>query len=191
MRIGIFGGSFNPVHIGHGMVANYLSQSGLVDCVWLMVNRINPLKVDSTPAPFHCRLEMCRIVAEECTGVEASDFELSMPEPSYTVDTLKALTEKYPEHEFSLIIGSDNWLLFDQWKDWKEILNNYRIIVYPRPGYDVDPAALPDGVVIPKDAPQALISSTFIREAMKEKKNLNYFIPSRVLEYINKENLYE
>lgn len=191
MKIGIFSGSFDPIHTGHAMIANYASQWAGLDRVWLMPSRVNPWKTGAPPAPDAVRLEMCRLVADECPKVEASDFEFGLPLPSYTYYTLRRLKEKYPEHEFSLIIGSDNWVNFNKWKNWVEILAGFRIIVYPRPGYEVDKASLPESVTLLEDAPLALISSTFLRNAFKDGMDLSFFIPGAVLKYINTHKIYD
>ncbi len=190
MRIGIFGGSFNPVHNGHGMVADMIAQSGIVDEVWLMPGRINPLKIAGpAPAPPENRLDMCRLVAGKCDNVKVSDVELHLPEPSYTYDTLKELRERYHDYKFRIIIGSDNWLCFDRWRNWREIITEFGVIVYPRPGYDVT-AELPENVKIVRDIPLMEVSSTFIREAIAEGKNVNFLLPDEVIGYIKEKGLY-
>ena len=189
-RVAIFGGSFDPIHIGHAMIANYLSQCGMIDELWLMPGRVNPLKADHRPAPDRHRLEMCRIVADRCVNVKVCDIEFAMPEPSYTCNTLSRLRELYPDTEFILLIGSDNWLIFDKWKNGDEILCNHRILIYPRPGCDVAPDSLPAGVTLLNDLPTAQISSTFIREGLKSGLNLNYLLPAAILDYIISNNLY-
>ncbi len=189
MKIGIFSGSFDPIHTGHAMVANYTAQSGLVDRVWLMVSRINPLKCSTPPADSSERLEMARLVGSGCRGVEVSDFELHLPSPSYTYKTLCELRKAYPMHSFLLIIGSDNWLEFNRWKDPEKIISEFGILIYERPGYPV-PEALPPGVEMIKGAPLALISSTFVRESIKENKNINFFVPEKVVDYITNKGLY-
>ncbi len=191
MRVGIFSGSFDPIHTGHAMIANYASQWLDLDEVWIIVSPLNPLKEGSRPAPDSDRLAMASIVAAECPRVRASDFEFSLPVPSYTYRTLSCLRERYPEHTFSLIIGSDNWQRFQQWRDSDKIIDEFHLYIYPRPGYDVDPVALPLSVTLMEDAPQALISSSFVRESVKEGKNLNYFLPTEVFEYILENNLYK
>lgn len=190
MKIGVFGGSFDPIHSGHAMVANYAAQWLGLDEVWLMVSPLNPLKQDSLPASDIHRLRMAEIVADKCAGVTVSDFEFVLPKPSYTARTLRELQKAYPQHEFLLIIGSDNWLEFDKWKDTDMILSNFEIIIYPRPGYDVDENTLPKGVTLAEEAPQALISSSFVRKSVKERKNLNFFLPPEVFEYIKDKKLY-
>lgn len=191
MRIGIFSGSFDPIHTGHAMVANYLGQYASLDEVWLMVSPLNPLKVGSSPAQDLYRLEMCSRVADNCTNVKVSDFELGLPLPTYSFKTLALLREKYPQHQFVLCIGADNWISFHKWRNYQEILNNHEIIIYPRPGYKVTDDTLPPTVTLLDDAPQALISSTFVRKIVKRGGNANYFLPFEVLEYIKEKSLYK
>lgn len=191
MKIGIFGGSFNPIHTGHAMLANYLSQSGLVDCIWFMVSPLNPLKVDNRPIEIKHRLAMCELVAHDCANVMVSDFETSLPQPTYTYRTLCALRKRYPEHSFTLLIGSDNWEIIDKWRNYKEIISEFPIIIYPRPGYDIDRAALPPGVELLDDVPQVLLSSSKVRSLLHEKKNVNFMLPCAVKDYIQKHRLYE
>lgn len=188
MRIGVFSGSFDPVHTGHAMIANYASQWLGFDEVWLMVSPRNPLKHDSC-APDSCRLEMASIVASGCRNVKVSDFEFSLPLPSYTYHTLSLLRESYPENEFCLIIGSDNWVDFHRWRDHDRIIREFRIFIYERPGYPLS-SILPAGVERIDGAPLAFISSTFVRNALKEGRNLNYFLPPGVFEYISQHKLY-
>ena len=190
MRIGVYGGSFDPIHTGHAMLANYISQSGIVDEVWLMVSRLNPLKKGMYPASDEHRLNMALLAAAGCKGVKASDFEFSLPLPSYTYTTLCRLRESYPEHTFSLIIGSDNWHEMKRWRDPEKIISEFGIIIYPRPGYDVD-EPLPEGVSLLPGVPTVEISSTLIRGMVNEGKNINYFVPLSVGEYITEHNLYK
>ena len=138
MRIGVFGGSFNPVHIGHVMLASYLKQFEGFDEVWLMLSPLNPLKANSTELiPDVTRLKMLDIALKGAEGIKVSDIELSMPRPSYTINTLRYLAKRYPRHTFKLIIGSDNWKIFSQWKDSEAIIRDFGVVVYPRPGYPV------------------------------------------------------
>lgn len=172
-------------------MANYLAQTGIVDEVWLMPGRVNPLKALVPPAdPLH-RVAMCDAVARRCVNVSVCDAELALPEPSYTCSTLDFLSRKFPDRRFFLLIGSDNWLCFGKWRDHDRILANFGILIYPRPGYPVSPGSLPENVSLLEDAPQALISSTFIREGLKGKRNMNFFIPHDVAEYISAHKLYE
>lgn len=190
MKIGIYSGSFDPIHTGHAMVANYCAQWGGLDEVWLMVSRLNPLKEGMKPADDLHRLKMAKLVAEECQGVKASGFELSLPLPSYTYVTLCKLREKFPEHEFHLIIGSDNWMNLGRWRDAHKIVKEFGILIYPRPGYDV-PNDPPPGVEVLGNGPTAQVSSTFVREAVAKGANINFFVPMTVAEYIHAHKLYE
>lgn len=189
MVIGIYSGSFDPIHTGHAMVANYCAQWGQVDEVWLMVSRLNPLKEGVTPADDRHRLEMARIVAASSTRVRASDFEMSLPLPSYTYVTLCHLRERYPEHTFKLIIGSDNWVNFGRWRDAHKIIREFGILIYPRPGFSV-PDTPPAGVEVAGNGPTAHISSSFVRRALAQGANINFFVPIPVADYIERHGLY-
>lgn len=188
MTIGILGGSFNPVHIGHMMLASYLAQWGYVDEVWLTLSPRNPLKDASELLPDTKRLAMLSLACRSATGIDICDLELSMPKPSYTINTLRALRERYPEKQFKLIIGSDNWQVFNRWKEWQAILHEFGVIVYPRPGYPIENRYV-DGMEI-VDAPQVHISSTFIRNATARGKDMNFFLPQGVWKYITDNKLY-
>lgn len=190
MKVGIFGGSFDPIHCGHAMMANYLCQNTDLDEIWLMPGRLNPLKYKTSPADFDHRFEMCRIVAEKCNRVIVSDLEKYLPEPSYTYRTLCELRNSYPDHKFRLIIGSDNWMNFTKWYNPEEIIDDFGVLVYPRPGYEID-GDLPKNVCLIKNAPMAVISSTFIRDAIRNNKNMNYFIDPEVWNYIQRNQLYK
>lgn len=186
--IGIFGGSFNPVHIGHMMLASYLTQWGYVDEVWLTLSPLNPLKDAAELLPDIKRLAMLSIAAKGADAIDICDIELSMPKPSYTIDTLRVLAERYPEYRFKLIIGSDNWQIFDRWRSAQQILDDYGVLVYLRPGYPVDKRHI-DGMEV-VDAPMAHVSSTFIRQAIAKGRNMNYFLPAGVYKYILDNKLY-
>lgn len=187
-RIGILGGSFNPVHIGHMMLASYLTQWGYFDEVWLTLSPRNPLKEPGELLPDTKRLAMLSIAARGAQNIEICDIELSMPKPSYTINTLDLLLERYPEHSFRVIIGSDNWRIFDQWRSARRILEQYGVTVYPRPGYPIEKKHI-EGLDI-VDAPMTHISSTFIRQAVSKGKNMNYFLPAGVYKYIIDNKLY-
>lgn len=187
-RIGIFGGSFNPVHIGHLMVASYLTQWKVVDTVWLTLSPQNPLKDANSLIPDLKRLEMLRIACKNVKNVEICDIELSMPRPSYTIDTLKFLRKKYPNKQFKLIIGSDNWNAFDHWKNGDEILEDFGVIVYPRPGFEIKNKYV-DGMDY-VHSPAVDISSTFVRQAIVKGKDMNCFLPNGVYEFIKEHRLY-
>ena len=132
MKIGIYGGSFNPVHFGHVGLAKWVIEHTDLDELWLLVSPNNPLKPAGILAPEDERLEAVRAAIKEIPGLKASDFEFSLPRPSYTANTLRALQKAYPEHEFTLVIGEDNLAIFTQWREYEYILKNFRIFVYPR-----------------------------------------------------------
>lgn len=190
MKIGVLGGSFNPIHIGHAILANYITQCTDIEQLWLMVSPQNPLKSELPQSYDVHRLAMTELVASKCDNVITSGFEFTLPKPSYTVDTLKALLEKFPQHEFVLVIGADNWQNFEKWKDWQEILDKHNILVYPRMGSEI---VIPDDLcnkVEKLDSPIIEISSTYIREQLKKGKNMNFFLPKDVYRYILENNLY-
>lgn len=190
MKIGVLGGSFNPIHIGHAILANYITQCTDIEQLWLMVSPQNPLKSELPQSYDVHRLAMTELVASKCDNVITTGFEFTLPKPSYTVDTLKALREKFPQHEFVLVIGADNWQNFEKWKDWQEILDKHNILVYPRMGSEI---VIPDDLcnkVEKLDSPIIEISSTYIREQLKKGKNMNFFLPKDVYRYILENNLY-
>ena len=188
MTVGILGGSFNPVHAGHMMLASYLAQWGYVDEVWLTLSPRNPLKDAAGLLPDTKRLAMLTLASRNARGIDICDLELSMPKPSYTINTLRALRERYPDKDFRLIIGSDNWQTFTQWREWEAILNEFGVIVYPRPGYPVEKRYV-DGMEL-VEAPQVHISSTFVRNSIARGKDMSYFLPQGVNKYILDNKLY-
>lgn len=189
MKIGVLGGSFNPVHIGHVMLASYLTQFEDFDEVWLMLSPLNPLKVNSADLiPDIVRLKMLDIALKGAEGIKISDIELSMPRPSYTINTLRYLAKRYRRHSFRLIIGADNWKIFSQWKDSEAIIDEFGLVVYPRPGYALDPIYVDNVEMV--NAPIADVSSSFIRNAIARGKDMSYFLPSGVYEFIKSNNLY-
>ncbi len=191
-HIGIFGGSFNPVHIGHTMLASFIGQFTDLDEVWMTLSPLNPLKQNRDELIDDCsRLDMLKIAVEGCDYIEVCDIELSMPRPSYTIDTLTLLQNRYPDYRFSIIIGSDNWINFSRWKDYDIILERFGVIVYPRPGYDITEKLDSPNVSFMNDAPIIEISSSFIRKSISEGKNMNYFLPSGVYKYITDHSLYK
>lgn len=166
MRIGIFGGSFNPIHTGHTRLGQWLVRKNYVDELWFMVSPLNPLKQNSTELlPDGLRLQLAQLAVEGKAGLRVSDFEMHLPRPSYMVHTLAQLRQAYPQHEFLLIIGADNWLRFNQWRNSEEIMLHHRLLVYPRPGYALDTASMPQGVSLVA-TPLFNISSTQIRQAI-------------------------
>lgn len=190
MNIGIFSGSFNPIHIGHLILANYIAEFSDVDEVWFLVTPHNPLKENTSLLDENLRLEMTRLAVKSFPKLKISDVEFSLPRPSFTINTLDVLRELYPDNSFSLIIGADNWEFFDRWKDYKEILEQYKIYVYPRLGYSVAmPGKYKKDVEI-LDSPIVEISSTFIRESMQKGKDMRAFLPEEVYRFIEENQLY-
>ncbi len=190
IETGIFSGSFNPIHMGHLMLAGYISAFTYVEEIWFVVTPHNPLKEKEYLLPDNIRLEMARLALEDYDNLKVSDVEFRMPRPSYTIDTLNALTEEHPERRFTLIIGGDNWSLFEKWKDYEQIMERYQILIYPRPGEDVRiPRKLHKSVQL-VNAPKVEISATFIRHAIGEGKDMRAFLPPKVYDYIKKNQLY-
>ncbi len=190
MKIGLFFGSFNPIHIGHLIIANFMANHTDLRQVWLVVSPHNPLKEKSDLINMYDRLEMAKLATEEASNIRVSDVELKLPQPSYTIDTLTYLHEKYPEHEFSLIMGSDNLVSLKKWKNYELILRDYHIHIYPRPGFEEHDFKDHPSISITK-TPMMELSATFIRKAVKEGKNVQYFVPDKVLKFIDGKNLYK
>lgn len=191
MKIGIFGGSFNPIHIGHAIIAHHIISCGAVDRLWMLVSPVNPLKADKKRDVADTdRLRMVEMVTRHIEGVETSAFEFSMPRPSYTIDTLNALQAKFPDDDFYLVTGADNWQIFDKWRNSEEILAKYHLLIYPRLGYEVIiPDALKDHVTL-VDAPIIELSSTQVRERLANGQSVRYYVPDEVLGYIERNHLY-
>ena len=189
--IGILGGSFNPVHLGHLMLASYLVQWGYVDQVWLTLSPQNPLKSPDELVADTKRLTMLNLATKGARGIDVCDIEFTMPVPSYSIDTLDLLASRYPDRRFTPIIGSDNWAIFDRWREYRRILDTYGVIVYPRPGYPVtrEEARNVLGMTL-VEAPTVNISSTLIRQAIAQGKDMMYFLPPAVNKYITEHKLY-
>lgn len=191
MRIGIYGGSFNPIHKGHMQLAASIVAQGMVDELWLLVSPLNPLKSGevSDIAEYEHRLKMAELATEGIEGVKVSDFERHLPLPSYTITTLRELGKAFPEHEFVLVIGADNWERFPRWYHADEILANYQILIYRRPGCELNEKALPSSVQV-VDTPLYDVSSTEIRESVKKGRMMWRWLDARVARYIKKHQLY-
>jgi len=188
-RIGLFFGSFNPIHTGHLVIANYMASHTQLDEVWLMVSPHNPLKKKDSLANMYDRLEMVNLALEGAERIRSSDFEFRLKQPSYTIDTLVHLKERFPEKDFVLIMGSDNLKNFRKWKNYEIILRDFQLAVYPRPGFtDTELEQHPS--VTMTDTPQMEISSTFIRKSVAAGKNVKYFLPDAVYSFIEKKGLY-
>lgn len=191
MRIGIYGGSFNPIHTGHTQLAASIVAQGMVDELWLLVSPLNPLKSGevSDIAEYEHRLKMAELATGGIEGVKVSDFERHLPLPSYTITTLGELGKAFPEHEFMLVIGADNWERFPRWYHVDEILANYQILIYRRPGCELNEKALPSSVQV-VDTPLYDVSSTEIRESVKKGRMMRRWLDARVARYIKKHQLY-
>ncbi|MGL5938039.1 MAG: nicotinate (nicotinamide) nucleotide adenylyltransferase [Phocaeicola sp.] len=184
IKTALFGGSFNPIHIGHLALANYLCEWGEVDEFWFLVSPQNPLKVDKSDLwEDQFRLELVKAAIANYPKFKLCDIEFQLPRPSYTIHTLRALSQQYPDREFTLIIGADNWQLFPRWYEAEEILANYSILIYPRPGFEVDESKLPQQVRLVQ-TPLIEVSSTFIRESLAAGKDVRYFLHPAVYEKI-------
>lgn len=190
MHIGLFFGSFNPVHIGHLALANYMFNSTDIQQVWLVVSPHNPLKNKNQLLNQNDRLHLVNLALDFHPNIKGSNFEFDLPQPSYTINTLARLKEKYPEHQFSLIMGQDNLQSFNKWKNYEEILKRHHIYVYPRPGCRPSEFDTHPHVHITK-APLMDISSTFIRDSIKEKKDVRFFLHPKVWEEIDTMNFYK
>ena len=191
MRIGIYGGSFNPIHKGHTALARAIVQQGCVDELWMLVSPLNPLKQDETTdiAEYAHRLRMAELATEGIEGVRVSDFESHLPIPSYMVTTLGELDKAYPEHEFVLVIGADNWERFPRWYHADEILAHYPILIYRRPGCTIDETSLPPTVQV-VTTPLYDISSTDIRTSARRGRLLRRWLDPKVANYIKRHKLY-
>lgn len=206
MKIGIFGGSFDPIHNGHIRLAQYAVEHTDLNQLWLMVSPRNPLKDHGPIATDGQRLEMARLAVDGIPGIEVSDFEFHLPKPSYTYLTLTELQKAYPDHQFRLLIGGDNWANFQHWRHPEEIIQKFGLIVYPRPGEEIRTPPNLSSVIdnsslkILRSAPQMPVSSTQIRKLLKEnletssnsqiKEELSRLLPQKVLDYIHNHNLY-
>ncbi len=190
-RIGIFGGSFNPIHIGHAIIANYVMQNTNLDQLWLMVSPQNPLKADSDRNYDQHRLVMADLVARRIDGASVSGLEFTLPRPSYTIDTLNELQRRFPDDEFWLIIGADNWSVFNKWKSHDEILSRFHVLIYPRRGFDITIPQIYSDTVKAISAPLVEVSSTVIRDGVKSLKNMSFFVTDDVYRYILEKRLYQ
>lgn len=190
-KVGLFFGTFNPVHIGHLIIANHMAEFSDLEEVWLVVTPHNPFKKKSSLLENHHRLEMVYKACEGYENLKPSDIEFSLPKPNYTATTLAHLQEKYPTNEFCPIMGEDNLRTFHKWKNYEVILENYQIYVYPRISVGQLENKLKDHPKITVvAAPVMEISSTFIRQAIKGGKNIKPMLPSAVWEYIDLMNFY-
>jgi nicotinate-nucleotide adenylyltransferase len=195
-KIGLFFGSFNPIHIGHLALANYFLSFANLNEVWMMVSPQNPFKTKSSLLNFRQRFNLVYMALEDHPTIKASNFESKLPVPSYTSVTLAKLSEKYPNYEFNLIIGSDNLVGLKKWKNIEYLLDNFKFLVYPRETDNeqlekIDSSLLEHSSIIFFEAPKIEISSSFIRKSLKEKKDVTFFMPKIVSDYITDMKLYQ
>jgi nicotinate-nucleotide adenylyltransferase len=187
MKIGLFFGSFNPIHIGHLIIASHIVENSNLDKIWFVVSPQNPLKKSNTLLNEYHRLHLVKLSIEGDDRFKASDIEYKMPKPSYTIDTLTYLTEKHPEHQFTVIMGSDSYCNLSKWKNYEQILEHYSIIIYNRPNFDVV-ENLHNAEVL--NAPMLNISSTIIRKLIKEGKSIKYLVNEIVYTELSNNNYY-
>jgi nicotinate-nucleotide adenylyltransferase len=188
-KIGLFFGSFNPIHVGHLVIANYMVEHTDLDKVWMVVSPQNPLKPKNTLARDYDRLHLVRLAIEDNPDLQVSDIEFSLPKPSYTIDTLTYLKEKYPDKTFVLIMGGDNVATLHKWKNYEQLLLQHEIYVYKRPNTE-----LGDFATHPKiqffDAPLLDVSATYIRDSIRNKKSIRYLVTEKVFDYLETSKMY-
>ena len=190
-QIGVFSGSFNPFHTGHQKLAEYLIENLIVDEVWFIVSPCNPLKNVNEVLDEYIRLDMLMLAIKDWKSFKASDIEFTMPIPSYSIDTLHKLTSIYPDFQFVLLIGSDNALVFDQWKNYTQILAEYPVLVYPRRKFDFEQVSDLYPQMHLLKSPFFEISSTKIRECIRQKKDVSQWLHPSVYQFIVDNNLYQ
>ena len=188
IRTALLGGTFNPLHNGHLTIARSVLEQGLADEVWILITPCNPWKKDQTLLDDRLRFDMVNEAVKGMEGIQASDYEFNLPKPSYTANTLKHISADYPDREFILTIGADNWVKFHNWREADYIQNNYRIIVYPRQGCDI--TKLPTGVTL-LNLPLENISSTDIRNLVSKGEPIDHLVPISVSKAIKEKKLYQ
>ena len=187
IRTALFGGTFNPLHNGHLAIAQSVLEQGLADEVWILITPCNPWKKDQALLDDRLRYDMVAKAVKEMDGVRASDYEFKLDKPSYTANTLRRISADYPDREFILTVGADNWVKFHNWREADFILKNYPIIVYPRQGYPIENVS---GNVTLLDCPLMDISSTQIRQMVHDGTPINEFVPTSVARTIKEKGLY-
>ncbi len=191
MKIGLYFGSFNPIHNGHLIIANYIANNSELEQVWLVVSPQNPFKKSAVLLNEYDRLFLARIAVEDEPRLKVSDVEFKLPQPSYTIDTLIYLEEKFPQNEFSIIMGSDSYQNLHKWKNTDLILKKYSIIVYERPGHKIREEEIKGTRIKLLKAPLLEISATTIRQNIKRGKSIRYLVPEKVREEIEKSGYYK
>ena len=192
MKIGLYFGTFNPIHIGHLIIANHMAEHSDLDQIWMVVTPHNPHKKKSSLLDDYHRLHMVHLATEDFPKIQPSDIEFKLPQPNYTVNTLAHLQEKFPQHEFSLIMGEDNLNSLHKWKNYEVILQNHDIYVYLRVNSgEIDEQFINHAKIHRIGAPVIELSSTFIRESIKKGKNVVPMLPHKVWEYVEHNNFYK
>ncbi|WP_346881662.1 nicotinate (nicotinamide) nucleotide adenylyltransferase [uncultured Algibacter sp.] len=192
MKVGLYFGSFNPIHIGHLVIANHMAEYSDLDQIWFVVTPHNPFKKKTSLLDNHQRLEMVYLATKDYDKLAPSNIEFNLPQPNYTINTLAHLQEKHPDYEFSLIMGEDNLKSFHKWKNYELILENHHIYVYPRISKNkVDTQFNGHKKIHLIDAPIMGISSTLIRNAIKNSKNIQPLLPQHVWKYLDEMNFYK
>ena len=189
MNIGLYFGSFNPIHIGHLIIANHVLNETSINKIWFIVSPQNPFKESKTLLNEFDRLHLVRLATQDDNRIKCSDIEFNLPKPSYTSNTLTFLAEKYPEHQFSLIMGSDSYQNLDKWKNYETIINNYPVYVYQREGHEIKKTFDKEAVIL--NAPIIQISASQIREHIKSAKSIRYLVPEIVREEIESRKFYK
>jgi nicotinate-nucleotide adenylyltransferase len=182
MKIGLYFGSFNPVHIGHLIIANHIINNTDLKKIWFVISPQNPLKLSKTLLNEYQRLHLVRLAIEDDNNLKASDIEFTLPRPSYTIDTLTYLREKYPQHQFAIIMGSDSFQNIYKWKNYQQLIDNNKIIIFKRPGFEIKKTY--PSLIILDNAPLLDISSTTIRNLINNGKSIRYLVPDKVREEI-------
>ena len=190
-KIGLFFGTFDPIHNGHLRIAKYITEEKLADKVWLVVTPENPIKVRSKISSFNHRFNMAKIATEKYDNIIPSDLEVNLKKPNYTIDTLEYISNKLKDIEFSLIIGEDNYKIFDTWKDYKKIINKYKIFIYPRKGTLNENLHIINENTMYIGGPRIDLSSTNIRKIVSKNSDPKDLISNKVMEYINSNKLYQ
>ncbi|MCD6353977.1 MAG: nicotinate-nucleotide adenylyltransferase [Prolixibacteraceae bacterium] len=191
LKVGLYFGSFNPVHIGHLAIANYIVEFTDIDQLWFVVSPQNPHKKSTNLLDGYQRLEMVHRAIGDDNRLRVSNIEFHLPKPSYTVDTLAYLKDQFPNHQFVVLMGSDNLESFHKWKNYETIIENYGVIVYPRPDFDKSKVKSYKNITIAEETPLMKISSSFIRKAIAEGKDVRHFMPHLSWLYLEEMNFYK
>ena len=189
MRIGLFFGSFNPIHIGHLIIANYILNETALEKIWFIISPLNPFKTNNVLLDENVRLHLAKAAIKNDDRILASDVEFQLSRPSFTINTLSYLKENYPDNRFSIIMGSDSFRNLHQWKNFESIISSYKILIYRRPSFEIEKAINAEIEII--SAPQLNISSTDVRKLIEQGKSIRYLVPEKVRKEIEKNKYYK